>query len=404
MNKKSLSFKELVSLALRAFRNNPQRTILTILGMSVGIATVLLLISLGYGLQYILIGKLMTTEDSLVTMDVSYPAETNLLLKENNLKEISSFENVDSVSPVAELSGEMILVNGPSLFITNQVVDLSYFLLSGLIPTIGEYPTKNNTRGVVITSPALAPIGVENPEEVLGKKVNFNVFFQDDFSDDNLEVKNKNELEIIGIIEDENTIPMAILLSSELEKKPPLYTKALVKAKNTEVLESLRDQLQEQGFLVSAKIDLVNQARKFTNIITIILGVFGITALIVSAIGMFNTMLVGFLERIYEVGILKSIGATDHDVKNLFLVESIIMGFLGGIGGIVIGVGGGSIFNVLISAFSKKYGGEAIRLFLTPWWFIGLVVVFSIIIGASSGFLPARRASLLSPKEAFVKK
>ena len=75
---KKLKLSELLSLSLRTFKTKPQRAFLTILGMSVGIATVLLLVSLGYGLQYILIGKLITTEDSLITMEVSYPTEANL--------------------------------------------------------------------------------------------------------------------------------------------------------------------------------------------------------------------------------------------------------------------------------------------------------------------------------------
>lgn len=119
---------------------------------------------------------------------------------------------------------------------------------------------------------------------------------------------------------------------------------------------------------------------------------------------MFNTMLVGFLERIYEVGILKSIGATNYDVRNLFLVESSIMGLMGGIGGIFIGVGLGWIFNLLVSFFATRFGGSSIKLFLTPWGFVFLTLIFSIVIGFISGWLPARRAANLSPKEAFTKK
>ena len=84
-----LRLKEMLSLSLRTFRTKPQRAFLTIMGMAVGIATVLLLISLGYGLQYILIGKLITTQDSLITMEVSYPTESNIVMKRSlidNLK------------------------------------------------------------------------------------------------------------------------------------------------------------------------------------------------------------------------------------------------------------------------------------------------------------------------------
>ena len=119
---------------------------------------------------------------------------------------------------------------------------------------------------------------------------------------------------------------------------------------------------------------------------------------------MFNTMIVGFMERTYEVGILKSIGATDTDVRNLFLMEATIMGFLGGIGGIVLGMSAGVFFNLTLSLIATKLGGKAFQLFITPAWFILFVILLSVFIGLASGFWPARRAALLSPKEAFMKR
>ncbi len=404
MDNKKLKFSELANLSLRSFKNKPQRAILTILGMSVGIATVLLLVSLGYGLQYILIGKLMTTEDSLTTMEVSYPTESNIYIKKSLVDEIKNYESVSEVSSVAQFFGEMAVgKDGSSLLIDTLLVEPSYFRLSGSLPNIGKIP---NTKepGIVVSGQTLAPLSLPVDETTLGQNANFKVFYQDNLSGVFEEATNKEPLKISGIMNDESLVPMAILFSDALDKEPPFYSKLLVKAKDTEVLEGLRDKLQADGFIVSARIDLITQARKFTNIITIVLGVFGITALIVSAIGMFNTMLVGFLERIYEVGILKSLGATDKDVRNLFLVEASIMGLMGGLGGIFIGVGGGKILNLIISLFSKNFGGDSISLFMAPLWFIGLILAFSILIGFVSGWWPAHRAAGLSPKEAFTKK
>ena len=110
------------------------------------------------------------------------------------------------------------------------------------------------------------------------------------------------------------------------------------------------------------------------------------------------------MERIYEVGILKSIGATDGDVRNLFLMESVMMGLLGGVGGIALGVVSGKFLNFALSLLAVRLGGKAFELFLTPWWFILLVIGLSLFIGFISGFWPARRAAALSPKEAFTKR
>ena len=394
---KQLRFSELMVLSFRTFRTNPQRAFLTVMGMSIGIATVLLLVSLGYGLQYILIGKLMTTQDSLITMEVSYPTESNMTIKAPYLETLKKYGDVAEISPVAEFSGEINGDKTSRLLINTMVIEPSYFRLAGILPNIGK-PIENE-QALVVSNQTITALGMPLADSTLGKLFNLRIFYQD-----KEEAVSKDKLPLRGIISDDTMPPTAIVFSSSLSKAPPFYSKILVKAKSADVLERLRDKMIGDKFLVSAKIDLVTQARKITNIITIILGVFGITALIVSAIGMFNTMLVGFLERIYEVGILKSLGATDGDVRDLFLVEASIMGFLGGAGGILIGFGIGKIFNFLISMLATRFGGKPIDLFMTPYWFVLVIMVFSVIIGLLSGWWPAHRAAGLSPKEAFSKR
>lgn len=403
MSNKKLRLNEMLTLSMRTFRTKPQRAFLTIAGMSVGIATVLILVSLGYGLQYILIGKLMTTEDSLITMEVSYPSESNILIEKPLLDKLKTYEDISEVSPVAEFSGEVSENGNSGLLVDTRIVEPSYFRLSGLLPDLGTFP-KDQEQGLVVSSQTLIPLGLPVDATSLDKPVNLKVFYQDDKNNTSEEADSNAPINISGIISDESISPTTIVFANALSKEPPFYSRILIKAKSVDVLETLRDKLLGEGFLVSARIDLVTQARKITNIITIILGVFGVTALVVSAIGMFNTMIVGFLERIYEVGILKSLGATDYDIRNLFLVEASIMGLLGGVGGIILGVGGGKLLNLLLSYLSTRFGGDPIKLFMTPWWFVFLILIFSIVIGFISGWWPAHRAAGLSPREAFTKK
>ncbi|MFA6586308.1 MAG: FtsX-like permease family protein [Candidatus Paceibacterota bacterium] len=398
-----LKVVELLSLSLRTFRTRPQRAFFTILGMAVGIGTVLLLVSLGYGLQYILIGKLITTQDSLITMEASYPTESNLLIDQPLVDKLKTYQDVAEVSPVAEFPGEISENNGTGLLVNTLIVQPTYFRLTGILPDKGAIPT-NSEPGSVVYSQTLIPLGLLANETTLDRVLSFKVIYEDIKNNTTEEVKSLAPIKIKGIITDVATSPTAIIFADSISKAPPFYNKVLVKAKNADVLISLRNRLLGEGFSVSARIDLVTQARKITNILTIILGVFGVTALIVSAIGMFNTMLVGFMERTYEVGILKSLGATDYDVRNLFLVEASAMGLFGGIGGIVIGVGLGKIFNTLLSFVATKFGGQSIQIFLTPWWFVFLILALSILIGFLSGWWPAHKATGLSPKEAFTKK
>ena len=400
-----LRFGELFRLSLRVFRQKPMRTFLTVLGMAVGIATVLFLVSLGYGLQYILIGRLVTTEDSLITMEAYYPSEANLSINERVIEELAKEEDIAEVSPVAEFSAELSGKNSSTTIVSigARVVDENYYRLTGLSPDIGVPPSGNN-KTAIITGQTASLINLATSTQSIGEEILLKVFYQNDFDGTSEEIRPKSEVKIGGIISDESEPPLIIIFSSMLEKSPTNFNSVLVKAKSAEVLEKLKDNLIEKGFIVSARIDLVNQAKKILNIITITLGVFGITALIVSAIGMFNTMIVGFLERIYEIGILKSIGATDSDIKKLFLMESSIMGLTGGLSGIIIGYSLGQTANFVLSFIAQRLGGKPFDLFITPAWFIILIVFLSILIGFISGYWPARKAAGLSPKEAFINK
>jgi len=165
-------------------------------------------------------------------------------------------------------------------------------------------------------------------------------------------------------------------------------------------LEPVREQLLTHGLLVSALSETVDQARKVFNIVRLILGLFGIITLVVSAIGMLNTMTIALLERTQEVGIMKAIGASDFDIWKLFLAEAMIMGFFGGVGGIAMGYLSANLFNLGINALAKAFGGQSLNFFQTPSWFVLTIVMFSVTVGMITGLWPARRASRLDPLDA----
>jgi len=401
VQKKHLKILDVLRLSLRIFRTNPSRTFLTILGMAVGIGAVLFLVSLGYGFQYILIGRLVTTEDSLISIEAFYPPESGLTLGEKELKEISALPEVAEISPLTELTGE-IKIDELSGYVLIKSSQANYFRLAGKIPEYGR-AFGEGEKGLVVSNTALRLINFEENEKSLGKELFLRIAFP----------KNESEIEVIeipepfsirGIIVDEHSPPFVFVPSEFFSEKISNFSRIFVKAQNIEKVETLRDQLIEKSLLISAKLDLVRQARRIMTIFTVILGVFGVTALVVAAIGMFNTMLIGFLERIYEVGIMKSIGATSGDIRKLFLTESLIMGFLGGVGGIFLGIFGGEVVNLGMAFLAKQLGGEPIKLFIYPWQFLVLIIGVSIIVGVFSGFWPAKKAALLSPKEAFLKK
>ena len=406
---RQLRFTDLLRLSLRVFRTRTSRTMMTILGISLGTGVVLFLVSLGYGLQYTLIGRLVTTQDSLITIEAYYPPDSNLLISETELQKIQEIPEQVSVSPVAEFPSEIKIIEEtissstpPAGYLFSRIVENDYFNLSGVLPDVGRTFSLKDDE-IVISSAGLKVIDMGDAIGVFRKKLSLQVIYADE-QGNSIVVPSERTVQIVGIVKDDVSPPYIIVPTRLVPKPAPYYQKVLVKAKDTEAIEVLRDKLINMGFLVSTHIDLVMQAQKVMNIITIILGVFGVTALLVSAIGMFNTMVISFLERTFEVGIMKAIGATNRDIRNLFLTESLIMGLCGGIGGILIGTFLGETANWGLNFLARSFGGKEISLFIRPIWFQVSIIAFSGFIGIMSGFFPARRATNVSPKEAFIRK
>jgi putative ABC transport system permease protein len=165
-------------------------------------------------------------------------------------------------------------------------------------------------------------------------------------------------------------------------------------------LNEVQAKIIEKGFTVTALSKTVEQANKVFRAIQFTLGLFGAIALIVSAIGMFNTMTVTLLERTNEIGIMRTIGASSTDIMMMFLGESTLMGFCGGVVGIVMGVSIGKLINFLLNLVAVKMGGVAVKLVIFPLPFLAFVLLFSFVMGFLTGLFPARRAASLNPLEA----
>jgi len=165
-------------------------------------------------------------------------------------------------------------------------------------------------------------------------------------------------------------------------------------------LEATEQALVEAGYRVTALSKTVEQASKIFQGIQVVLATFGGIALLVSAIGMFNTMTVTLLERTKEIGIMRTIGASPKDVLWLFVSESIIVGFMGGLTGIIMGVSLGFVVNIMLNIAASQFGGQAVSLFSFPLGFLTFIALFSAIVGYLTGIFPARRAAQLNPLDA----
>lgn len=393
---------DILRLATRMFRTNRSRTILTILGISVGIGAILFLVSFGYGLQELILGQI-TTSDALLSLDVTVGDLENLRLNNKTIEDIKNVPNIEKISPLVSTQAGMMIDDLSTELVAN-FVDSDYFRLDGTVLSDGEFYTEDpsDMYKIIISSSSLQLFNM-SAEEIMGKDIRFNIFFPNQ-EGDNAKVRESVNLDgvyrVIGIIDEEGSnyvyLPLAISQKLELDD----YSKIKVKVSAEEHLAVAREEIMSKGFTVEALSDTIEQANQIFKVVQIVLASFGIVALIVSAIGMFNTMTIALLERTQEIGIMKALGATSGDIWKMFLAEAVIIGFFGGAGGIMIGMMGGEVFNYAVNLLAGVMGGEKIDMFYTPSWFIILIMTFSTVVGLLTGFYPAKRAAKINALEA----
>ena len=395
-----MKLSDTLSLSTRMFRTRPMRTFLTILGVSIGIGAVLFLVSLGYGLQNLILSRI-TTADALLSLDISPGASEFISLNKESADKMAKLEHVAEVSPVVTLNGQMALgkYTGDCLI---KGIDASFFRLDGIMAKNGEIFSDDNAKEAVISS-AGATLFNMSPEEIIGKELSILLLIsksEEDSKEDVESVPIKDKLRVVGVVEDENSSFIYVprkALSSLVEEK---YSQIKIKVDSEASINFVRADILNMGFMVSALSDTIEQAKKIFRVVQIVLALFGIVALLVSAIGMFNTMTIALLERINEIGIMRAIGVTKRDLMTLFLVESSLMGFLGGIGGVAIGYLGGELANAGMNLLARSFGGQSLSLFYRPLWFIVVIIIFSTIIGFFTGVYPSLKASRINPLEA----
>jgi len=399
--KEKVELKTLALLSGRMFTSGSMRTILTILGISISIGVILFLISFGYGLQKTVLERI-TTEDSLLSLVVTLPEDT--LISTDKIEDIRQTKNVDKVSSLVEYNGNMEMSNvqiDSSIF----MVDASYFSLAGLMSQDGS-PLKINEGNVIISSAVVILMGFDK-EEVIGKKVKLSPTTPSGIepgiiSDEEIAILNKEKktLTISGVIDDDQSAFSYVLNTEFKNLNIDGYVEAKVKVNDQKNLDIVKEDLINKGYIISSISDTVDETRKIFRGIQAVLGFFGFIALVISAIGMLNIMTIVLLERTQEIGIMKAIGASDTDIWKIVISDAVIIGFLGGIGGSVIGIGTSKLFNLAFNILANRIGGQSIEIFQMPPGFMFVIIIFSAVIGFATGVWPAIRASRIAPLEA----
>ncbi|NLL70773.1 MAG: ABC transporter permease [Epulopiscium sp.] len=184
-------------------------------------------------------------------------------------------------------------------------------------------------------------------------------------------------------------------------KEEDSYSRANIKVDDVKNVEAVQKAVEEMGFSAYSLTRELESMKKTSMGIQAVLGGIGAISLLVAALGITNTMIMSIYERTREIGVMKVIGAALRDIRRIFLFEAGMIGFLGGLAGLAI--------SYLISFIMNKFGGnigmamgggESASISIIPIWLSLASLVFTTFVGLVSGFYPARRAMKLSALEA----
>ena len=389
-----MNILEIFSLSITAILANRMRTLLTILGIVIGVTSVILLISvvtglksfitkeiqgLGSNLMFVIPGKVggARSPGGVQVNRLTMQDATNVKNKLAGQAEVSAVvQKVSTVKYLNKIDKDVTLVgvqaNYPKL--------ISVTFVKGRPFTISE---ESGGRRVAI-------IGTSAEEKLFGTNSSLGK---------TISVGNV-KYEVIGVLEKRGSVFgidqdnfVAIPLSAAqkqfgLDRLNTIYIEANkteeVKLVQKKAAAVLLKRLSEDDFTIMTQEQTLSTVSQITGVLTIALGGIAAISLIVGGIGIMNIMLVSVTERTREIGLRKALGATPSNIRTQFLIEATVLAGLGGIVGIILGI----VFSLIIGRFITTS---------VPLWSIALSFGFSTAVGIIFGVAPAIRAAKLHP-------
>lgn len=435
-----MKFIDLLRLIAGNLSRRKARVALTAIGVVIGTSAVVILISLASGLQRSATEQLYGIGDlSQIQVMPSYGGEggpimvggggggmstepqQQVLLTNFALEDLRAIPGVESVIPRDYLmTGGMLkyqkMEAGANIIgiAINDLADL------GLEATQGDTALARGTVviGVMVArnfyDPKSRP-GQEPPPppELYGQQIQMVVSKWDA---QGVEIRKTLSLRVVGVLQESRgesdwSIYMPIdqikalnewAMNRRINYNKDGYSQVIVKVSDVDRVLEITDQITAMGFQAFTPQSFVEGINNFFLVLQFIFGGVGAIALLVAAIGIANTMAMSILERTREIGLMKAVGATNRDVLTIFLGEAAGIGFLGGVGGVVIGWLAGQGINVLATVFlasqSSEMGGPPPSIDIyTPLWLPVFAIIFSTFIGMLSGLYPALRAANMIP-------
>jgi len=401
-----MKIRDLISEIFISLTANKVRSGLTILGIVIGIASVIAMISIGQGASTQIQGNIESLGSNLLTIVpgsvrpgmgiVSSGRGSAQTLKNEDVDVILKINGVDAVSPEVSRRFQVVSPSGKNTNSTVLGVTANYAYVRNVSMKDGVFISDAQNRSLA----RVAVLGIQaakdlfGDEDPIGKSIRIN----------------KINFYVIGItaprggggfVNYDDMIYVPLLTMQKVLAGVDYLSAMAIKVQDKNLISDVRDEIiyalaekhrvdsQNPDFTIVSQEDILGTLNQVINTFTIFLASVAGISLLVGGIGIMNMMLTAVTERTREIGLRKAIGAKEHDITLQFLIESVALTFIGGIIGILLGAG--------ISILISKFAGIATTVSLFS---ILLSFGVSALIGIIFGYYPARRAAKLNPIEA----
>ena len=433
-----MKFLDLLTMSVNNLRRRKLRTGLTVLGVIIGTASIVVMISLGIGLQELTVER-YESYGSLTAIQVynygnsGSDASEDSFMTDKTLEQFARLPHVKSVTPMLRV-GVTAKKGAYEGYVNLLGVSRKY--MEDIPLGRGKLPDRGESRLQIImgnrvaqnfynarTGKGFCETG-EYPEiDFMDDTVFY--YFNPSYSSSSEEAKPPKTylLETVGVVEgtteDSNEYSYSAYveieaLKSQLKqiyKKDPIpgqptnkkgkpysyfvYDEAVVYADDMENVMDVQKMITDMGLEAYSNMEWLQQQQEQSQMIQAVLGGIGAVSLFVAAIGIANTMMMSIYERTKEIGVIKVLGCAMGNIRNMFLIEAGCIGFMGGVIGLVLSY----LLSYLVNHFigGELMTGVAGDISRIPLWLAGSALVFAVIIGMLAGFFPAQRAMKLSP-------
>lgn len=430
-----MRFLDIIGMSASNLWRRKLRTFLTVLGVMIGTASIVTMVSLGIGLRATIMDE-MNSYGSMTDIQVYYNSYGNnnndLKLDDSALETIGTLEHVTKVNPMLTMGCQLYQGKYAAWA---QIYGVSQDYLSNI--PVGEGTLPSATSGQVellignnVITDFYQTSNYKYPYYEDGELANVDLMgktlftqFETSYSEDGTaQPAKKNVFKVAGLVEggpeDWNQYSYGIFvdidaLKSYLKKaykgkvipgqptgkngkplKQLVYNQAIVSVDASENVNDVLTTIQDMGFQAYSQAEWIESAEKELMIIQAVLGGIGAVAMIVAAISIANTMMMSTYERTKEIGVMKVLGCSLPNIRELFLAEAAFIGFLGGIVGLIISYILSAVCNSILPQ-AMGYGDA--RISQIPIWLALMAIIFAALVGILAGFFPAQRATKLSP-------